>query len=178
MALMEREPALAWRRPALVWALVALLLSLGLPALILSGEGGAGQLVMIAATLGVLAALASLMLAAAFGRVPRARLEVVTHTLRIVLLAALAAPIAFQMLLHAMEGVDAPNGPIGLPFLLPVGLWPLALFAGLPIGLLAGLLFAFLAFRYEPRDDAVVTLTQATDPALAPRAAESDPNVF
>lgn len=156
----DRDPGLAWRRPAPLWALLALTIALGVPALVLMGEDGMGQLTLIVAALSNTAALLSLMFATAIGRMPRSRREVMLHVLWLGVFAALASPLAFQILLTAMEGVEAPEGPIGLSSFLPFALTPLSLFVGLPIALLGGLCLAFLAFRRAPAEAPVMTLTE------------------
>ncbi len=162
-----REPPLVWRRPAPLWTLLALAIGLGLPWAILSGEGGFAQMALLVAGIGFFSALISLAVAGAMGRAPRSRREVTIHVLWLGALTALAAPILFQMLLHAMEGIEAPDGPNGLSGMLPFALWPLALFMGLPLALFTGLTLSFIAFKRGAPDDGVMVLDTDTDPMLA-----------
>jgi len=148
-----REPLLVWRKPAPLWAAAALVLALGPPAAVLHREGGMAQMTLIAATLGLLGALSALAFAGAVGSAPRTRRDIVALVIWFGLGAALLAPIAFQALLQAMEGVEGVAGPVGLPALLPIALWPLALIVGLPIALLGGLSLAFVAFELEKEEE-------------------------
>lgn len=161
-----RIQPLVWRRPAPLWGGLAFAIGLGAPWLILSNEGGFAQLALLTAAIGIGAALLSLGVASALGRPPRSRREVLTHAVWLTALAALVAPIAFQALLHAMEGVEAPMGPVGLSGGLPFALWPLALFMGLPLGLFAGLVLGFVAMTRAPPP---LTLSQAAEPHPAQR---------
>ncbi len=162
----DREPPLEWRRPAPLWALLALIVGLGLPTVLLWGEGGMAQIAIFVVALGFLAALISISIADAMGRPPHSRREVMLHALWLGALAALSAPFGFQLLLHAMEGVDAPNGPTGLPLTLPFALAPLALFLGLPMALFSGLVLAFIAFRRGETKPPVMTLTPEDEAPL------------
>lgn len=162
-----REAPLLWRRPAPLWTMLALAIGLGLPWFILSGEGGFAQMALIVAGIGFFSALISLAVASAMGRAPRSRREVMVHVLWLGVLTALAAPILFQLLLHAMEGIEAPDGPNGLSGVLPFALWPLALFMGLPLALFTGLVLSFIAFKRGAPDDGVMVLNTDTDPMLA-----------
>jgi hypothetical protein len=149
MSTPPREPLLVWRKPAPLWAIAALALALGPPALVLVGEGGMAQMTLIASALGLLAALSALAFAGALGTALRTRRDIVSFVVRFGLATALITPIAFQLLLHAMEGIEGASGPVGLPFFLPLALWPLAVMVGLPIALLGGLALAFVAFEPE-----------------------------
>jgi len=168
-----REPPLLWRSPAPLWALLALIVGLGLPWLILRDEGGMAQMALLVAGVGFCSALISLVIASSMGRAPRSRREVMVHVLWLGVLTALLAPILFQVLLHAMEGIEAPDGPNGLSGALPFALWPLALFLGLPMALFSGLVLSFVAFKRGAPDDGVMVLDAETDPTLA-----HDPNQF
>lgn len=162
----QRIQPLVWRKPALLWGLVALAIGLGTPWLVLSNEGGFALLAVLTAAVGIGAAFLSLGIASAMGRPPRSRREVLLHVIWLTALAALCAPLFFQALLHAMEGVEAPMGPVGLSDGLPFALWPLALFLGLPLGLFAGLVLGFVAMT---RAEAPLTLHQAAEPQTAQR---------
>lgn len=133
-----------------------------------------GQLTLIAATLANGAALLSLMFSTAIGRMPRSRREVMLHVMWLGVFAALATPLMFQILLTAMEGIEAPDGPIGLSSFLPFALTPLSMFVGLPIALLGGLSLSYLAFQRAPAVEAPITLTQEAYEPGRP----SEPNAF
>lgn len=141
-----RVPPLIWRRPGFLWGPVALAIALGAPALVFFQDGGFAQMVVVAAAVGLIAALVSLAIASAAGRPPRSRREIVLHALWLSLLSALLAPVAFQALLTAMEGIEAPSGPVGLDLMLPLALWPLAILIGLPTALFGGLTLGYIAF--------------------------------
>ncbi|MET0182176.1 MAG: hypothetical protein ABW199_04740 [Caulobacterales bacterium] len=162
-----REAPLLWRQPAYLWIAFALALGLGVPALILRQEGGFAQLALLTGAIGFLAALISLAVAAAMGRPPASRREVMLHALWLGVLAALASPIAFQALLNAVEGVEGASGPVGLSPMLPLALWPLALFVGLPMSLFYGLILSFVAFKRGAIEHKIMTLSDADDPAYS-----------
>lgn len=165
-----------WRRPAALWAPLALALALLAPALMFRGEGRVGQIAIAAVALGVTAALVSLVLAAAIGRLPRSRREVMSQTLRICMLAAAAAPFAVHLLLSATE--DAQAAPIGLPLLLPFALLPLAACIGLPAALMAALLLSYVAFRRQPAPEHGLAEREPTDPSAATSAQAFEQALF
>lgn len=165
-----REAPLLWRKPVFLWVSLAITFGLGAPGLILRQEGGFAQLVLLTGAIGFLSALISLAAAGAMGRPPSSRREVMVHALWLGILAALAAPIVFQALLRAMEGIEAPDGPVGLSVMLPFALWPLSLFVGLPMALFYGLVLSFIAFKRGAVEHRIMTLSDADDPAFAPAA--------
>ena len=147
----QYEAELRWRRPAPLWAAAAFFGGLAAPALFLLPEGGFGQLTLIAAACGYVAALLWILIASAMGRAPQSRRDVVAHVLRFGAVAALLAPFLFQGLLDAMMIAEAPMASSGLSGALPFALEPLALMIGLPLSLCCGIALAWLGFeRREP----------------------------
>ncbi|MGE3143072.1 MAG: hypothetical protein AB7L65_07095 [Hyphomonadaceae bacterium] len=153
-----RVPPLTWRKPGYFWGPLAFALGLGAPALVLSAEGGFAQMAIVTAGVGMLTSLLSLAVAAAMGRQPRSRREVLGHVLWLGALSALTAPIAFQILVNALT-----PGGAGLSLLLPFALWPLALMIGLPLSLFGGLVLGYVAFTPAPSPEEDFYLRELPD---------------
>ena len=163
VANVSRLPPLVWRKPGFFWGPLAFIIGLGAPAAALSAEGGFAIMAIVTVGAGMLSSLLSLAIAAASGRQPRSRREVMIHVLWLGALSALTAPIVFLMLVNAIDHGAGLSAGLGL------ALWPLALSIGLPLALFGGLTLAYVAFtpdRTSAKD--ILNLDTATDPALAP----------
>jgi hypothetical protein len=89
-------------------------------------------------------ALITLGASSALGKAPRARRTVVTHIVTAGALAALSAPFVLTELLAAAGERHAGDGA-GLPLSMSLAMTPLALLLGLPIALISGVVFAWVA---------------------------------
>jgi len=150
----QRIPPLEWRRPALVWTPLALALAIGWPAALFTNDPQLLRFVLAAGAMVFALALITLSACWALGRAPRTRRTVVLHVLAACAPVALAAPFVLTRLQAAIGDISGLN--------LPLALTPLALVLGLPVGLVSGMLFAFIALARqrsvgELLDDGVFT---------------------
>ncbi|HRP10899.1 MAG TPA: hypothetical protein PLK37_07695 [Terricaulis sp.] len=146
----QRIAPLAWRKPAYFWTPLALALAIGGPYLAFGAAGALAHLALVAGAFVYALALASLGFAWAFGRAPRARREVVLHVVAAGAISALAAPYVMTLVL----GATATQGDEAFSLPMALSVTPLALLLGLPIALISGIAFAWVALRRAPLDDA------------------------
>lgn len=145
----QRIPPLAWRRPAVLWTPLALALAIGWPTL-LFWENVGPQRVAIAALFIVFAtALTTLGASWALGRAPKSRRIVVLHVVVAGAIAALAAPFVLTWAFAAV----AEDGSAAEQFSLAMSLatTPLVVMLGLPVVLVSGMLFAWIALKRARR---------------------------
>lgn len=139
----ERIPPLAWRRPAILWTPLALTVGIGWPAGVFYDEPAMQRTVLIVGAAAFALALVTLGGSWLIGRAPKARRIVVLHVVIAGGLAALCAPFIVTELLGAISDHAAPGAQAGLAMAAAAA--PLALVLGLPIALVSGLLFAWIA---------------------------------
>lgn len=147
----ERIPQLVWRRPAFVWTPLALALAIGWPAALFYQNQGPRRLAL--AALFVVFALALFSLGASWiiGRPPKARRIVVLHVVIAGAVAALSAPFVLTWLL---ESVASGRAGEELSMAASFAMTPLALVVGLPVALISGIVFAWIALaRPDHADD-------------------------
>jgi hypothetical protein len=148
----ERIPPLTWRRPAILWTPVALALAIGWPAALFYDDLGPQRLTI--ATLFVVFALALVTLGASWmmGRAPKARRIVVLHVVTAGVIAALVAPFVLTWALEAVA--DYRNAGDHFSPSMSMAMTPLVVVLGLPVVLVSGILFAWIALkrRRRPRD--------------------------
>lgn len=137
-----RIPPLAWRAPAFVCTPLALALAIGWPALLFTQEPSLQRIVLISGAIVFALALISLGASYVIGQAPRARRVVVLHVVIAGALTALAAPFVLTELLAAVGGDSAELTPA-----MAFALTPLALLVGLPVTLVSGIVFAWIALR-------------------------------
>ena len=142
-----RIPPLQWRKPALLWTPLALALALGGAYAGFGAQGALANAVLITGAFTFALALTTLGAAWYFGRAPRSHREVVLHVLAAGLAVALAAPVLLTQLLAA-----AAEQAAGQAFSLPMALsvTPLAIVLGLPVAMLAGIVFSLIALERPP----------------------------
>lgn len=143
----QRIPPLKWRNPAFIWTPLALAAAIGAPAALFYGEPVLQRFVLVAGAAVFALALITLGASWALGHAPRTRRTVVLHILGAGALAALAAPFVFVELIAFIAGEER-GGGFGVSMSMAVT--PLALVLGLPVALVSGLVFAFLALKREP----------------------------
>ena len=141
----QRIPPLAWRRPAWLWTPLALALGVGWPALLFYQDGGPQRLALIAGAAVFAIALTTLGLAWVLGQAPKARRVVVLHVVIAGAVASLAAPFALG---GVLAWVGEGHGP-GFSLAMSLAMTPLALVLGLPIALVSGILFAWIALKRQ-----------------------------
>jgi hypothetical protein len=141
----QRIAPLTWRKPAILWTPLALAMAIGWPAALFQSEPGLQRLAVAAGAAVFALALISLGASWALGRAPRARRTVVTHVVAAGAIAALASPFVLTELLAS--AADYRHAGAGETFTLSMSLAmaPLALLLGLPISLISGFVFAWVA---------------------------------
>lgn len=154
----QRIPPLMWRRPSWLWTPLALALALGLPAAVFMNDPALQRFALVAGALVFALALITLGASWALGRAPRTRRVVLLHVLGAGLAAALIAPFVLTALLAEVADYERPGAAQNFSFEMAAALTPLALALGLPIVLVSGIVFAFVALARQrpPRlDDAL-----------------------
>jgi hypothetical protein len=145
-----RIPALKWRAPAFIWTPVALALAIGWPAALFYREPNLQRLVLVIGA-GVFAlALITLGASWAMGRAPKMRREVVSHVVIAGIVAALVAPFVLAQLLSAVSNYEHDGAGQAFTPAMSMAMMPLAFVLGLPIALVSGTLFAWIALA-KPR---------------------------
>jgi hypothetical protein len=143
----ERIPRLVWRRPAFVWTPIALALAIGWPAALFHQNQGPRRLALAALLVVFAMALVSLGASWIIGKPPKARRIVVLHVVIAGAIAALAAPFVLTWLL---EFLAAGRAGEELSMAASFAMTPLALVIGLPVALISGIVFAWVALE-RPR---------------------------
>lgn len=148
----QRIPPLTWRAPAFIWTPLALGVAIGAPATLFYDEPVLQRFVLVAGSAVFALALMTLGASWALGRAPRTRRTVVLHVLGAGALAALIGPFVLVQLLGFIATEDS-RGAFDISISMAVT--PLALVLGLPVALISGLLFAYVALKREqaPRAD-------------------------
>lgn len=143
----QRIPPLIWRRPAFLCTPLALAAAIGWPVAVFYNQPALQRMALIAGFVVFALALVTLGVSWAIGRAPRARRIVVAHVVVAGVIAALLAPFVLTNLLGA--AADAQHEGAGAQFTLSMALAmiPLALVLGLPMSLISGVVFAWLALR-------------------------------
>lgn len=142
----QRIPPLKWRNPAFIWTPLALAAAIGAPAALFYDEPLLQRFVLVAGAAVFALALITLGAGWALGHAPRTRRTVVLHVLSAGALSAFAAPLAFVELLALIAG----EARGGFDVMMSMAMTPLALVLGLPVALISGIVFAFLALKREP----------------------------
>ena len=152
----QRIPPLAWRQPAFLWTPLALAVAIGWPAALFFNDYSLQQLVVVAGAVVFALALISLGAAWALRRPPRTRRTVVMHVVVAGAAASCVVPFILTQLLGAVANYS--HSGAGANFTLPMAMTmlPLAIVLGLPIALVSGIAFTWIALKRqspdEPRD--------------------------
>lgn len=152
----QRIPPLTWRQPAFLWAPIAIAAAIGWPALLFYNDYGLQQLVVVAGAVVFALALMTLGAAWAMHRPPKTRRTVVMHVVIAGAVASCAAPFILTPLLGAVA--DYAHSGAAANFTLPMAMTmlPLAVVLGLPIALVSGIAFTWIALKRqtpsEPHD--------------------------
>lgn len=151
----QRIPPLKWRQPAFLWTPIALGLAIGWPAALFWDDRGP-QRVAIAALLLIFAlALITLGVSWVTGRAPKTRRIVVLHVVTAGAIAALAAPFVLTWALASVADYEAQGAAEHFTLAMSLATTPLVLMLGLPVVLVSGIVFAWLALkRGAMRNDA------------------------
>lgn len=144
----QRIPPLRWRGPAFLWTPLALALAIAAPLGVFYDDPGLQRVLLAGAIATFVIALAALGVAwLAFGA-PKARRQVVAYVVGAGSIVALAAPLTLPELIEI-----AGRGPERLSLAMALAGAPLALAIGLPMALMSGVIFAWIALR-QPDPDA------------------------
>lgn len=139
----------------MVWTPLALALAIGWPAALFYRDDALAK-TALAAGAGVFAiALLTLGASWALGIAPRARRTVVLHVLLAGAFASLIAPFILTELLSFVADSERGDGGESFTLTMSLSLAPLALVLGLPMVLVSGITFAWVALtRPRPPGDA------------------------
>lgn len=145
----RRIPPLTWRQPVTIWTPAALILALGWPALLLQGEPGLMQTMLIAGAIVCALSFAALGGAWVLGHAPRTRRDVMQYFLIAGIVVSLGAPFVLMSLLDSVAHYH--ERATGLRGATAFALTPLAILLGLPIAFFFGLAFSLVALVKQPR---------------------------
>ncbi len=122
-------------------------LAIGWPAALFYDQPRLQQVALVGGAVAFALALITLGASWALGRAPRTRRVVVLHVLAAATVTALAAPVALNELL-ALAASASSTLDAGLS----LAVVPLALVMGLPMALVSGVVFSFVALARQPSD--------------------------
>lgn len=145
----QRIPPLRWRKPTFIWTPVALAFAIGWPAAVFANAPALQRLAVIAGAAVFALALLTLGASWAIGRAPRTRRVVVLHVLLAGVVAAVVAPFVLTEMLALVTDAASLQSAQSLSANMSLALTPLALVLGLPVALVSGTLFAWLALSRQ-----------------------------
>jgi hypothetical protein len=143
----QRIPPLAWRRPAFLWTPIALALAIGWPAALFYEEIGPQRIAITALFIVFAIALVTLGASWVMGHPPKSRRIVVLHVVAAGVIAALAAPFVLTMLLATVAEYEQEGAAAHFSLAMSFATTPLVVMIGLPVVLVSGILFAWLALK-------------------------------
>jgi hypothetical protein len=149
----QRIAPLTWRRPTFVWTPLALAAAIGWPAGLFYQDPTPQRLALVAGAAVFAIALTTLGIGWALGRPPKARRVVVLHVVLAMFIAALVAPFVLTQVLAAVADYEHQGAGQQFNLDMSMAMTPLVIVVGLPIGLVSGILFAWIALA-RPRADA------------------------
>lgn len=149
----QRIAPLTWRRPTFIWTPVALAAAIGWPAALFYQDQTPQRLALVAGAAVFAIALTTLGVGWALGRPPKARRVVVLHVVLAMCIAAVLAPFVLTQLLAAVADYKQEGAGQQFGLDMSLAMTPLVIVLGLPIGLISGILFAWIALA-RPRADA------------------------
>jgi hypothetical protein len=155
----HRIPALSWRKPTWLWTPIALALAIGWPVVLFQQNAAPQRFVLIAGAAVFAVALITLGASWALGRAPRTRREVVLHVVLAGALMCLVSPFLLTQLLAAVADYERAGAAESFNLTMTMAMIPVALIVGLPISLISGIVFSFVAMTrldpWTPPDDDV-----------------------
>ncbi len=143
----QRIPPLTWRKPAFLWTPIALALAIGWPVALFYDEIGPQRLIITSLFLVFAIALVTLGASWAMGRPPKSRRIVVLHVVAAGVLAALAAPFVLTWLLALVAEYQHEGAAEHFSLAMSLATTPLVVMLGLPVVLVSGIVFAWLALK-------------------------------
>lgn len=140
----QRIPPLTWRKPAFLWTSIALALAIGWPTALFYNDVGPQRMALVALFVIFAIALVTLGVSWAMRRVPKTRRTVVVHVVIAGVITCLLAPFVLTELLATVANSGAGEGQ-RFTLEMTLAMAPLALVLGLPIALISGIIFAWVA---------------------------------
>lgn len=151
----QRIPPLRWRQPAFLWTPLALALAIGWPAALFWDDRGPLRVTLVALLIIFALGLLSLGVSWMLGRAPRTRRIVVLHVVTAGVIATLAAPFALTRILATLAEGETEDAAQHFTLAMSLATTPLVVMLGLPVVLVSGIVFAWLALkRGVTREDA------------------------
>ncbi|MFT3729438.1 MAG: hypothetical protein QM759_16560 [Terricaulis sp.] len=149
----QRIPPLRWRTPAFVWTPIGLLIGIGWPMGLFFNDMDLQKVIVIVTTAVFAFALVTLGVSWAVGAAPKTRRAVILHVLAAGFVASLAAPYVLTRLFAAVGGYEKAGAAVHVPMAMSEAMTPLALMIGLPLALISGAAFAWIALTRQRPDD-------------------------
>jgi hypothetical protein len=150
-AIPQRIPPLTWRKPVFIWTPLSLALAIGWPAALFYTDTGPQRLALIAGAAVFAVALITLGAMWAVGRAPRSRRIVVLHVVVAGAITMLSAPIVVGEIMTFVADSTERAGTLTVG--MSLAMIPLAIVVGLPITLVSGIVFAWVALaRQRPHE--------------------------
>jgi len=149
----QRIPPLSWRKPAFLWTPIALAAAVGWPAALFYNNSGPQRLALIVGAIVFALALVSLGVSWASGQAPRSRRTVVLHVVLAGALVTLIAPFVLTQLLAMVASSQEAASAGSFTLAMSLTMVPLALVVGLPVMLVSGIIFSWLALSRGRRDE-------------------------
>jgi MFS family permease len=143
----QRIPPLTWRKPAFLWTPIALALAIGWPAALFYQEPSPQRFAI--ASLFVVFAIALISLGASWlaGHPPKTRRVAVLHVVTAGAIAALLAPFVLTWLLSLVAEYEHEGASEHFSLAMSFATTPLVVMLGLPVVLISGILFAWIALK-------------------------------
>lgn len=143
----QRIPPLTWRKPAFLWTPIALALAIGWPAALFYQEPSPQRFAI--ASLFIVFAIALISLGASWivGRPPKTRRVAVLHVVTAGAIAALLAPFVLTWLLSLVAEYEHEGAAEHFSLAMSFATTPLVVMMGLPVVLISGILFAWIALK-------------------------------
>jgi hypothetical protein len=146
-----------------LWTPLGLGVAISWPTALFYNDAGLQHLSIIVSAAVFAFALVTLGVSWGLGAAPRTRRTVILHVLAAGLIAALIGPLALAQLLASLA--DDQKTGVAANFSLPMSaaITPLALIVGLPVALISGSLFAWIALKRPKPDNGMGPHIHATD---------------
>jgi hypothetical protein len=148
-----RIPPLTWRKPVFLWTPLALAAAIGWPALLFQNDGALQKLAVVAGAAVFALAMVTLGIAWGTGKAPRTRRTVVIHVLFAGAIASLLAPFVLTTLLAGVADYEHAGDGARFSIEMSLAMVPLGLVIGLPVGLVSGIVFAWLGLTRAKLED-------------------------
>lgn len=152
----QRIPPLTWRQPAFLWTPIALAAAIGWPAAMFYYEPDMQRVTLVAGFIVFAIALVTLGASWMMGHAPRARRIVVLHVVIAGLIAACLTPFALSQILALVADYESSGSGQQFSLAMSLAMLPLTIVLGLPMALISGIVFAWLALnrpRFDPEMD-------------------------